>query len=200
MTKKQRIATIVLGVAVIIVLSLIVFLEMQSRQANQGGDNVPTPSEVTGNAYVPGDTATTRPNDWEETEFRQPVPTDIKVPELGEELPAELVDKIAVPEHSIDIPVPGGANFRIFRVRAEGDKFLPEQVVVNFKDMVHIELMAIDKDYDLVLSGYNMQINAAKGETRALEFQALQDGRFLYYCNSCGGPESSAKGEIIVVK
>ena len=201
MTRKQRLATIILGIAVIIVLLLIVFLEMRHRQADKlNGENTSLPPGLEGNSYVPDESATTRPRDWEETEFRQPVPVDIKVPEVGENLPVELVDKIAVPEHSVDIPVPGGANFRIFRVRAENDKFLPEQIIVNFKDMVHIELMAIDKDYDLIFSGYNMQIEAAKGETKALEFQALQDGRFLYYCESCGGPESTAKGEIIVVK
>ncbi len=200
MTKKQRVILIIFGIAIIVVLSLIIFLEMQSRKLNQPDNKINPPQPVEGNVYVPDEAATTRPRDWEETEFRQPVPVDVKVPEVGEVLPDNLKDIVAVPEHSVDIPVSGGANFRIFRIRGEGDKFSPEQVIVNFKDMVHIELMAIDKDYDVVLAGYNMMVSAKKGETKAIEFQALQDGRFMYYCNSCGGPESTAKGEIIVVK
>lgn len=198
MNKKQKILLAVLGTAIIIVVALIIFLEIKDRQDSGREVENPLPS---GNVYVPENSeATTRPHDWEETEFRQPVPIDIKVPEVGENLPAELVDVVAVPEHSVDIAVPGGANFRIFRIKAENDKFSPSQVIANFKDMVHIELMAIDKDYDLVLAGYNMTVNAKQGETKAVEFQALQDGRFLYYCESCGGADSTAKGEIIIVK
>lgn len=200
MTKKQRLATIVLGIAVIIVLLLIVFLEMQDRQAGQViEENVPA-AGTEGNAYVPDNNATTRPHDWEETEFRQPVPVDIKVPELGDNLPAELVDVVALPEQSIEIPMSDDANFRVFRIRAENDKFTPAQIIVNFGDSINIQLMAVDKNYDLVLSGYNMILKAKQGETKPLEFQANKDGRFIYYCDSCGGPESTARGEIIVVK
>lgn len=201
MTRRQRLATIILGTIIIVVLVLIIFLEIKHRQEKKLVNINEPVIETEENSYVPNnEEATTRPRDWEETDFRQAVPVDIKVPEVGEQLPPDLVDVVAVPEHSIDIQVPGGANFRIFRIRGEGNKFSPEQVIVNFKDMVHIELMAIDKDYDVVLSGYNMKVSAKKGETKAIEFQALQDGRFLYFCDSCGGPESVAKGEIIVVK
>ena len=200
MTKKQRLATMVLGIAVIIVLLLIVFLEMQDRQAGQiVGEDAPTPG-TGGNVYVPDNDATVRPHDWEETEFRQPVPVDIKVPELGENLPAELVDVVALPEQSIEIPMSEDSNFRVFRIRAENNQFTPSQVIANFGDSINIQLMAIDKDYDLVLSGYNMLLKAKQGETRPLQFQANKDGRFIYYCDSCGGPESTARGEIIVVK
>ncbi len=197
-TRKQKIILMILGIAVVIVLALIIFLEMKNRQI---GKIVPpdTSSSIDGNVYVPDDEAATRPHDWEETELRQPVPVDIKVPEVGENIPTELVDVVAVPEQSIDTGTEGN-NFRIFRVRAENDKFLPSQVIANFRDMVHIELMAIDKDYDLVLSGYNMMIKAKQGETKAVEFQAVQDGRFIYYCESCGGVNSTARGEIIIVK
>jgi heme/copper-type cytochrome/quinol oxidase subunit 2 len=44
-----------------------------------------------------------------------------------------------------------------------------------------------------------MKQTASAGESKILEFQANQSGSFLYYCESCGGEESLATGNIVVV-
>ena len=45
-----------------------------------------------------------------------------------------------------------------------------------------------------------MKQTAKKGETKVLEFQANQDGNFLYYCEVCGGVNGNVKGNIIIAK
>jgi hypothetical protein len=43
-----------------------------------------------------------------------------------------------------------------------------------------------------------MKQTADKGQTKALEFQAVNSGKFTYYCDLCGGLTSKTIGYIIV--
>lgn len=191
MTKKQHIATLAVGAVIITALVFIIFLDLSSDKSIIRGpvlvsDEIETVSD-------------TRPRDWEETEFRKAVPIDIKVPEKGEKINDDLKDIIAVPEISNPV-IPGSNNkLRSFVITAENNRFTPENIIVNIGDLVQVTFQAVDKEYDIIFTGYNMFQTAKQGEIKALSFEASQDGRFIYYCESCGGIESSARGEIIVV-
>ncbi len=196
MTKKQRTMVIAMGAAIIILLILILIWEFRRDSKPQ-----PLVQNQPENIYVPSnESAVTAPRDWEETEFRKAVPVDVKVPEVGESVPESLREIIAVPTHVVQSNQGSETDLRIFTIRGENNRFIPEQIIANYRDTVHIEFTAVDKDYDIVLLGYNMMQRAKMGETKAFEFQAIQEGRFLYFCESCGGAESSAKGEIIIVR
>ena len=191
MTKKQHIATLAVGAVIIAALVFIIFLELSTDKFMvKDPVSIPTDLELA---------VDTRPRDWEETEFRKAVPIDIKVPEKGEEISDDLKDVIAVPQVAIPV-VPGSSNkSRSFAITAENNRFTPENIIVNIGDIVQVTFQAIDKEYDIVFTGYNMKQTAKQGEIKVLSFTASKDGRFIYYCETCGGIESLARGEIIVV-
>jgi len=92
------------------------------------------------------------------------------------------------------------SNYRSFDIKAEEGKFIPNKIIANQGDTVHINFTAVDKGYDIIFPSYGMKQIAKIGQTKVLEFQALSDGSFLYYCEVCGGADSLATGQIIVVK
>lgn len=195
---KKQLVVILVGIIIILFLSLIVFWEIKNSrnkiQIIPPNTYVPTYNDEDNNQENPV------VNDWEENEFRQTVPSGVVVPEVGEELSDDLKDIVAVPSEVVAAAPGVDAGLRVFKIRGEGNKFIPSQVIANFNDTIHIDITAVDKDYDFVLQGYNMRQNIPKGVTKPLEFQAILEGRFLYYCESCGGVESGAIGEIVVVK
>ena len=132
--------------------------------------------------------------------FREETPLGIRVPEVNEVVPPAQRDVIAVPD--IVAPAAPGSlsNFRNFNISASGGKFVPEIVSAYLGDTVKINFTALDGDYDIVFPSYNMSQTAKQGETKILQFQALAEGSFIYYCESCGGPEGGAKGNIIIVE
>ena len=132
-------------------------------------------------------------------EFREEVPVNVVVPDVDTELSEEEKKEIALP--TVVVPAAPGvdAKFRDFNISAENDVFVPNKIIANVGDTVHVDFTAVDKDYDIVFPSYNMMQRASVGQTKILEFQALQEGSFTYYCSSCGGPESGPKGTFIIV-
>jgi heme/copper-type cytochrome/quinol oxidase subunit 2 len=198
MEKKKQSIVIVIGIVIIVILSVIIIWETNNRKNflnNQVLDNiyVPENSEVLEDRE---NEPTVR--DWEETEFRQEVPIGSKVPEVNEAISEELKDIVAVPNEVVKTGE--DSDIRTFKIRGEGGKFIPWQITAYYNDTVHIDLTAVDGSYDFILEGYNMKQTVNIGQTKALEFQAIKEGRFLYYCELCGGPESDAVGEIIIKK
>jgi len=132
----------------------------------------------------------------EESLTKLEVPENITVPELEDQLENK---EIAVPLTVSKAGPQTEAMFRRFEISAEKDKYSPSEVIVNEKDTVHIDFTAIDKEYDITFPDYGMKQTAKPGEKKILEFQALTSGKFLYYCDLCGGIEGKTKGYIIVV-
>lgn len=125
---------------------------------------------------------------------RAEAPKNVKIPEAGE----EAAEGVAVPV-SVTQAAPGvSAKFRLFTILAENDLFDPSTVIVKIGDTVHINFTAVDKTYDITFPDYGMKQTATKGQTKILEFQAVSDGKFTYYCSSCGGINSKTIGYIIV--
>jgi plastocyanin len=188
---------IILALGFILILALLVVILWQFKFGSQ----MATPVVETGNQFVPdANQSSSTPRDWAETDVRKAVPEGVVVPEMTTVVPDNLKNQIAVPTATVPVVEGSSAQIRMFNVRAETDKFIPEKIIVNKGDTVHIEFTAVDKDYDFTLSGYGMKQAPKQGETKSLEFQALQDGDFIYYCAACGGLQSGPQGHIIVVK
>src|SRR5680860_139718 len=192
MNNKKK---IILALGLIFILALLVLILWQLKF----GSEPVAPIVKVDNPFLPNasQTSSTTPRDWEETIVRKAVPVGAVVPEVNTVIPDNLKDQIAVPTASVPVVEGAEAKLRLFEVRAEADKFIPEKIIVNQGDTVHIDFTAVDKDYDFTLSGYNMKQAPKKGETKSLEFQALQDGDFIYYCSACGGLEAGPQGHII---
>lgn len=134
---------------------------------------------------------------FQETDTRQAVPEGTKAPEVGEQVSD---NNIAVPIAVTGV-VPGSdKKVRTYDITANGGVFAPSTIIGNQGDTIHINFTAVDKDYDITFPDYSMKQTAKKGEKKILEFQAQNEGKFVYYCESCGGINSSAKGFIIVAK
>ena len=198
MSSRERKLIIIFGIVLIVFLIVVVIWDINKAKKNIG----PTIIIPNYSAYIPdNETASdTLPHDWEATADRRPVPTGVKVPTENEVVPDNLKEIIAVPKEVIQAAPGIESQIRIFDIRGETGKFIPEKVIVNFGDTVRINFTAIDGDYDVIFTGYNMRQSAKTGETKILEFQANQDGRFSYYCEACGGFSKGTPGEIIVIK
>ncbi len=133
-------------------------------------------------------------------QFRAAVPASIVVPEMNASLTPEQKKVIAVP--TVVTPAAPGvsASFRSFDIKAENNTYTPSQIIGRVGDTIHVNFTAVDKDYDIVFPSYNMKQTALKGQTKILEFQAVQEGSFTYYCDKCGGPNGPTKGNIVIAK
>ena len=126
---------------------------------------------------------------------RVDAPVDIVVPEMGVEIDNNLT---AVPVGVIDAAPGGTTKLRSFDIRADGGRFIPSTVIVNQGDTVNINFTAVDGSYDITIPDYGIRQTTEIGETRMLEFLAINDGKFTFYCELCGGIDSDAKGFIII--
>jgi len=193
---------VILLVVIVVVLAIIVALVIKQKTAtnnkivtpnvtnNQSMTSVETPvNTVTGTGTTGGD------------QFRVEAPTNIKVPEANDKtLTEEQKKDVSIP--TVVTPAAPGvqSSYRSFDLRGEGGLFAPSKIIVRMGDTIHINFSAVDKDYDFILPSYGVKTTAKKGQVKVIEFYAVQDGSYTYYCESCGGINSTAKGEIVIVK
>lgn len=122
---------------------------------------------------------------------------EVTVPEVGS---TAVPENVAVPEVVVPAAPASPAKLRIFSLRVEKDKFIPDTVVVNVGDTVHLNITATDKDYDFFQPEKGFNGSLPKGETKVLEFQADTEGRYALYCARCGGPENGPVAQLVIVK
>jgi len=176
---KEKIYLIVGGVVVLIIIGVLV-----------GG------STKTGTNTV-SDTRSTGGRTKSLTQAE--VPSDVVVPDQGATATSVPKD-FAIPIVSVSAAPGSDASLRVFDITASGDVFSPSTIAAYTGDTVHINFTAADKTYDITFPDYSMKQVATKGQTKVLEFQASATGKFTYYCDSCGGLSSSAKGYIIIAE
>lgn len=144
---------------------------------------------------VPGDVPE-REEGFMATDTRRPVPDGIRVPEAGE----EVRDKeVAVPTVTTSAAPGVSAKLRAFSIKADAGKFDPSNIIVNKGDTINIVVEAIDNNYDFVMPDFGLKQVMEKGQKKVVEFQATNEGQFVYYCESCGGLGSKARGTITIV-
>ena len=176
---KSKKAQIIIGAAgaLIVVLALIIGLSYKKSSNNTG------------------DTAR-KNNGFVETDTKKMVPKGAYVPEVDQ----QTNDKdLAVPKDVVSAAPDVDAKMRQFEVSANGGVFTPSKISVRKGDTVRINIASIDKDYDFVLPDFGMKQIINKGTQRIVEFQATNEGQYVYYCEKCGGIDSNAKGTITIV-
>jgi|GEM_PF-496587 hypothetical protein len=203
-TKKvdldSRKKIIIIGAVALILIVVIVLLVTTNKPktnttTNPTNTQTQTGTDITSD-QIPTDKGTTTVVD----KYRTEVPANIVVPDQNTQL-SEAEKKVTAIPTVVTAAAPGvEAQFRSFDIKAEGGVFTPSKIIARVGDTVHVNFTAVDKDYDIVFPSYNMKQSAKKGQTKILEFQAVTEGSFLYYCNACGGETSNTKGNIIVAK
>lgn len=188
---------IIIGVAVVILILIIVLLTSKTKT------NVVAPVVDNSVSQTVDETVTEKvmgTSTVVKDKFREETPTNIVVPDQNTQL-SEAEKKITAVPTLVTAAAPGvEAQFRSFDIKAEGGVFTPSQIIARVGDTVHINFTAVDKTYDIMFPSYNMKQTAKQGQTKILEFQAVTDGSFSYYCDSCGGANSNTKGKIIIAK
>lgn len=188
---------LIIGIVIALILIIIVVLTFKKKTPTVSIINTPQVEQTKAPVVseVVKATGTTM-----QDQFRIETPKDIKVPEVNEKLTEEQKKEIAVPV--VVVPASQGitSQFRSFNIKAENNQYIPSKVIGRVGDTIHINFTAVDKDYDIIFPSYNMKQTAKKGETRVLEFQAIKEGDFTYYCELCGGVTGQTKGNIIITK
>jgi len=105
---------------------------------------------------------------------------------------------VAVP--AVQVPAAPGttASFRSYNVGIKNDAYSPDTFVVNQGDTVNFWITAVDGNYGFTQPDYGLNVIIKKGVTKQVQFQALQPGKFMFYCGSCGGPAKGPVGNFIV--
>jgi hypothetical protein len=182
MTDNKRLIQIfaICLVAVIVVAGGLGYYFGRDKAMDGAGNGSGDGSESTGAAKSP---------------TREDVSEDTVVPDSG----AVVAANVAVPE-SVAPAAPGvESKKRQFRIEVRGGAFVPDTVIVAQGDIAHIVFVAVDGDYDLFQPDYGFRLTLPQGKERLLEAQFPNDGKYLFYCPSCGGPDSGPTGYIVVV-
>jgi heme/copper-type cytochrome/quinol oxidase subunit 2 len=193
---------IIMAAMALVILVLIIILAIPKKNTPTIVDTNNTEETTTTNTKVETNTVgTIRATTTEiKDKFRAEVPKNIVIPTQETKLTEAEKKEIALP--TVVMPAAPGveSSFRSFDIKAEGGVFTPNKIIARLGDTVHINFTAVDKDYDIMFPSYNMRQTAKQGQTKVLEFQAVSEGSFLYYCNKCGGEQSTTKGNIIIAK
>lgn len=185
---------LVMGLILTIFLIILVIVDISRRGKKEAVKVYPEQANKTGEIVIPVARTETEPSP-----FRAEVPANTIVPEMDTD-PQKITDKEIVVPSYVAQAAPGiESKFRIFDIKGEGNEYNPSKIIARVGDTVHVNFTAVDKDYDIVFPDYAMSQQAKLGQTKILEFQALQEGDFLYYCQACGGPNSKTVGHIIIV-
>lgn len=168
---KKKVA-VVIAVAIVAVALVLYF-----SQKNVGGPSGAAPAEQI-------------------NPTRTSAPAGLVVPGEGDKnVPAG----VAVPQSvSAGSPTDPSVSHRSFLIRAAGNQFSPNTVIVKIGDTVNISLTAVDKNYDFTQPDYGFKASIPKGKTGRIDFAATVSGKFIFYCASCGGPAKGPVGYIVI--
>jgi len=178
MKNRRKIILLAVGAAVIVVL--IIILLWPHAKTVPRSEETPAPQSATA----------------------APVPANVNVPNAGDK---NVPSGVAVPDIQTSAhPSGGSSSFRQFTISAKNDAenndvFDPATVAVKKGDIVDLEITAVNKNYDFTQPDYGFSAVAVpKGQTTRIQFQALNAGKFTFYCASCGGPAKGPVGYIII--
>ncbi len=180
MESKKALVLGVVGVVVVVGIALAAITVRRSSTVAPGGGTGKAPA----GAELPGGVST-----------RAAVPVNVVVPDAkATGTPAN----VAIPQTTAPANSANSATFRKYGVKLEGGKFAPDTIIVNQWDTVHIDLTAVDGDFDFTQADFGFKLALPKGVAKVLEFSATGQGNFLFYCTVCGGPEKGPQGHLIV--
>ncbi|RJP43608.1 hypothetical protein C4587_02935 [Candidatus Parcubacteria bacterium] len=130
------------------------------------------------------------------SETRAPAPENVTVPEKDS---SNVPENVAVPGIVAPSAPTSDSSFRSFDIKVEGDKFVPDTVIVKKGDAIRLSITAVDGDYDFSQPDYGVKTSLPRGKAKLVGFSATAEGKYTFFCESCGGPEKGPIGYIVVV-
>ena len=176
---------IFIGAGVLIVVALAAFFIFRPSEIPSDSGAVANPGETSGTTTAP----------VVDKYAPEKVDADTKVPGQGENIGNGVAAPTIVTEAAPGVE----AKLRSFDLIVSGDKFIPDTVTVRIGDTANIFITAQDKNYDFTLPSYGLSSVLTKGVKKTILFQALTDGKYEFFCQSCGGPEKGPVGYVVVV-
>jgi plastocyanin len=173
---------VVWTLGVVVIAILIVIIVVISRRGSLSSNVAQGPAIQQAQTAGPASSKT-----------RLEVPAGTTVPGLN----SSVATNVAKPETII--AQSGGFNYRSFNIQVNNDKFIPDTVIVNAGDDVYINFLAIDKNYDFKQPDNGFFATLPKGQKKVLHGQFPATGKFILYCQSCGGPDKGPIAYIVVV-
>jgi plastocyanin len=164
-----------------IVILLVIVLGIVSRRERSASTNlVPASSPV---PQIPIST-------------REALPAALEVPERDSKVP----ENVAKPAIVVPSAPTAESQLRVFEIKINEDRFLPDTVIVRKGDIVRVKFTAVDKGYDVYQPDYGFRQEIPKGESKPVGFGAHAVGRFTFFCKTCGGPAEGPVGYLMVVE
>ena len=174
---RRHVYILAAGLVVIIVIAAVAFLSFGNPQSNTAPEQT---QNGTGTNVV----------------TREAPPSNVVVPDTGT---TNVPTGVAVPESVSPSQTGSSQDLRTFAIQANAGAFIPDTVIMKKGDTVHINITAVDRDYDFTQPDYGANgIKIPKGTTKAIDFDGTAPGKFMFYCSSCGGPTKGPVGYIII--
>lgn len=174
---QKHLVTVSIVVAGVLIVGIILFV----RRPPQAGPAAP----VQAPAAAP------------KSSTRLPVNPNTVVPGTDS---ANLPSNVAKPDEQVQSAPGSSINVNEFpTIRVENNKFSPDTVIVRKGEILRVEFLAVDKDYDFVQPDNGLSTPLPKGQVKRVGFQANMDGKFIFYCERCGGPAKGPVGYFVVV-
>ena len=139
---------------------------------------------------------------------------EVVSPQIPAQTKTTVRENIVVPETSSTVPIPANfakpstvvaaapnaeARFRIFSLSIEKDKITPDTLAVYLGDTVSANITSLDKSYKLIQPDYGFEWNLSKGANKFM-FDATNEGKFSFFCESCVSSQNSPVAYLVVVK
>lgn len=186
LANKKILFGVVIGIIIILILAGVFYFVLKGK--NQSGEskneNLATSTsgqdlaialEELKNLKVP------EPSDIVQEQFVTTTATLTSTVSEKSEVQLEL----AIPEEAVPVNPQSESNLRVFNLNIKNNKVLPKEIRVYSGDVVDINVKAIDKNYDFKIPSYGLGVQINKGETKKVQFQATNIGKFNFECSLC---------------
>lgn len=111
----------------------------------------------------------------------------ITTPTLPYSENTEVKSELAIPEEVISINPQSESkiDLRNFVLSIRNNQVFPKEIRVYSGDVIDIDIKAIDNNYDFQIPSYGLRVEINKGETKKIQFQTSDIGKFIFECSLC---------------
>lgn len=129
------------------------------------------------------------------------VPSSIKEPTFEKKISDDVLQKEITKPIEVNVPKDVKTEIRLYEIKAEGGKFVPNELVIPHGGMVQIQFTAVDADYDISFTPpIGAYVKAKKGEFTTFGFNASENnvGEYTFVCKDLCPKSGGMVGKLIL--